>query len=134
MSAGVLGLADPDRRDCHFIWFWTYRGSQEQSLESRLRRALGRQPLESERAAIGPVEYVKAEWQTKLLWDRGPDTIISIAMIDSTSSLCGDRATSALSMVFAGRNCHRAGGGAEVKPGAALFPWDRHAIANGSSR
>ena len=111
-AAGLeVGLAEPDRRDCYFIWFRTYRGSEEQSLESGLRRALGRQPLESERAAIGPVEYVKAEWQTKLLWDRGPDTIIGVARIDSTSSLCGDRATSAQSMAFAGRNRHRASAG-----------------------
>lgn len=111
-AAGLeVGLAEPDRRDCYFIWFRTYRGSEEQSLESGLRRALGRQPLERERAAIGPVEYVKAEWQTKLLWDRGPDTIIGVARIDSTSSLCGDRATSAQSMAFAGRSPHRAGAG-----------------------
>jgi hypothetical protein len=49
---------------------------------------LRRAPTDSELAAIGSIAYVKADWQTKLLWDRGPDTMIGIAKIDSASSLC----------------------------------------------
>jgi hypothetical protein len=84
-----VGLADPDDRACHLVWFRSYRGSQDRSLESALRGALRRPPLQSELATVGPVEYVTAEWQTKLLPDRGAETIIGIAAIDSTSPLCG---------------------------------------------
>jgi Dolichyl-phosphate-mannose-protein mannosyltransferase len=84
-----VGIAAPDERSCYLVWFRTYRGTPEQAVDQALSRTLRRQPLEQERAAIGPVEYVKAKWQTKLLGDRGPDTLIGIATIDSASPLCG---------------------------------------------
>lgn len=89
-EAGGLGngVADQDERHCDFVWFRTYRGQTERPLESALRSVLGRPPTGSELATIGPAIYVKADWQTKLLWDWGPDTIIGIATIDSASPLC----------------------------------------------
>ena len=39
-------------------------------------------------AAIGPIESVKVDWQTKVLPDWGPDTIVGIARIDSAQRIC----------------------------------------------
>ena len=86
-----VGIAGPAERKCYFIWFQKYRNNEEQPLESALRRALRRPPLETELSAVGAPEYIKAEWQTKLLWDWGPDTIIGLAPIDSSSPLCASR-------------------------------------------
>ena len=80
--------SDPAERNCRFVWFRSYRGGKDRSLVVALERALRRPPLGSELAAIGPIEYVKAEWQTKLLWDWGPDTMIGIARIESASPMC----------------------------------------------
>jgi hypothetical protein len=44
--------------------------------------------LESELAAIGPVEPVVVDWQTKVLWDWGPETIVGIAPIESGERIC----------------------------------------------
>lgn len=82
------GYSDPAERNCHFVWFRTYRGAKERPLAVALRRALLRPPLESDLAAIGPIEYVKVEWQTKVLWDWGPDTVVGIAEIESASPMC----------------------------------------------
>jgi len=82
-----VGVADADDRNCDFVWFRTYQGQHEQSLETALRSILP-EVSGNMLAAVGPPEYVTADWQTKLLWDRGPDTVIGIATIDSASPLC----------------------------------------------
>lgn len=83
-----LGIADPDQRVCHIVWFRKYRNSEEVDLESALQRAIGRPPTESELATVGRIEYYTADWQTPVLWDWGPDTTMAIAEIDSASPLC----------------------------------------------
>jgi hypothetical protein len=83
-----LGIAPPAERNCYFVWFQKYRNADEVPLEQALRRALRREPLPEELAAIGPVESVKVDWQTKVLPDWGPDTIVGIARIDSSQRIC----------------------------------------------
>jgi len=84
-----LGIADPADRNCYFVWFEKYRDSDEVPLAQALEKALRRPPLESELAAIGPPELVAVDWQTKVLWDWGPETIVGIARIDSGERICG---------------------------------------------
>lgn len=83
-----LGIAPPAERNCYFVWFKNYRSTEEMPMEEALRRALRRQPLESELAAIGPAEFVTVDWQTKILPDYGPETIVGIARIDSAERIC----------------------------------------------
>jgi Dolichyl-phosphate-mannose-protein mannosyltransferase len=83
-----LGIADAANRNCYFVWFQKYRDADEVPLAAALERALRRPPLESELAAIGPVEPVVVDWQTKVLWDWGPETIVGIAPIDSRERIC----------------------------------------------
>lgn len=86
-----VGVASSEQRNCDFVWFRDYRGQGERSLESALKKLLRRAPTASELADIGPATYLKSEWQTKLLWDWGPETIIGIAPIKSNSVLCEGR-------------------------------------------
>jgi hypothetical protein len=83
-----LGIAPPAERNCYFVWFQKYRSAKERPLEDALARALRRRPLPEELAAIGPIESVKVNWQTKLLPDWGPDTIVGIARIESSQRMC----------------------------------------------
>lgn len=85
-----VGIAAPGDRNCSFVWFRRYRTSDERPLESALRRMLHRAPLDSEIRAIGPVAYVEAGWQTRLLSSRWPSTTIGIAEIDPASPMCSD--------------------------------------------
>jgi hypothetical protein len=83
-----LDIAPPAGRNCYFVWFQKYRSAEEVPLEQALHRSLRRQPLAEELAAIGPIESVKVDWQTKVLPDWGPDTIVGIAKIDSAQRIC----------------------------------------------
>jgi hypothetical protein len=83
-----LGIAAPVDRNCYFVWFQKYRDADEVPLASALEKALRRPLLESELAAIGPVEPVVVDWQTKVLWDWGPETIVGIAPIESGERIC----------------------------------------------
>lgn len=83
-----LGIADPSRRNCYFVWFPKYRSADEWTLERAMERAFRRPPIDSELAAIGSIEYVTVDWQTWLLWDWGPDTIAGIATLDSGARIC----------------------------------------------
>lgn len=83
-----LGIAPPEGRNCYFVWFQKYRGSDEVSLAQALEKGLRRPPLQSELVAIGPAEYVAVDWQTKVLWEWGPETIVGIARIDSGERIC----------------------------------------------
>jgi hypothetical protein len=83
-----LGIAPPASRNCYFVWFQKYRNAEEQTLETAFRDALRRPPLPEELAALGPVESVKVDWQTKILPDWGPDTIVGIAKIESAQRIC----------------------------------------------
>ena len=49
---------------------------------------LRRPPIDAELAAVESVEYVTVDWQTKVLWEWGPDTIIGIATLASDARIC----------------------------------------------
>ncbi len=83
-----LGIAPPAERNCYFVWFRNYRSVDELPLETALRQALRRDPLPSELAAIGPIEFATVDWQTKILRSHGPDTVVGIARIDSAERIC----------------------------------------------
>jgi hypothetical protein len=83
-----LGIAPPAERNCYFVWFRNYRSADELPLETALRQALRRDPLPSELAAIGPIEFATVDWQTKILRSHGPDTVVGIARIDSAERIC----------------------------------------------
>ena len=83
-----LGIVGPADRNCYFVWFRKYRDHDPVPFEAALEQALRRLPLDSERAAVESVESVTAKWQTNLLWDWGPDTIIGIATLDSATPIC----------------------------------------------
>jgi len=84
-----LGIADPGERNCYLVWFKQYRKKKdEMTLEGAMHRNLRRPPVDADLAAVESVVYVAVDWQTKVLWEWGPDTIVGVATLDSSAQIC----------------------------------------------